>query len=166
MSLQQVDCWFLSQNDGTTNSELGYPTMYHWKQQPKPNPSVIRHTNNVESVVFDSGRPTWQSKGRTRHVSSRKGCIRCQAHTILVEDVATKEYHSKNQANKLTLVLSTNGGVVLINEDPNSTSLQADCCVSQKLCCTNSELTYPAIYHWKQQPKPNPSVIRHTDSVE
>jgi hypothetical protein len=54
----QVDCWFLSQNDGTNNNELGYPAIYHWKHQPKPNPSVTRHTNNVESVVFDSGRPT------------------------------------------------------------------------------------------------------------
>ena len=86
--------------------------------------------------------------------------------TVLVEDMATTEYHSQNQAKELTLVLSTDGGVVLVNEDPSGTSLQADCCVSQKLCCTNSELTYPAIYHWKQQPKPNPSVIRHTDSVE
>jgi hypothetical protein len=92
--------------------------------------------------------------------------MRCQTHNILVDDIATKEYHSKYQANKLTLVFSTDGGVVLINENPNSTSLQADCFVSQKLCCTNSELMYPAIYHWKQQPKPNPSVIRHTDSVE
>jgi hypothetical protein len=36
--------------------------------------------------------------------------------------MATKEYHSKKQANKLTLVFSTDGGVVLVNEDPNSTS--------------------------------------------
>jgi hypothetical protein len=36
--------------------------------------------------------------------------------------MATKEYHSKHQANKLTLVFSTDGGVVLVNEDPNSMS--------------------------------------------
>jgi hypothetical protein len=35
--------------------------------------------------------------------------------------MATKEYHSKHQANKLTLVFSTDGGGVLVNEDPNST---------------------------------------------
>ena len=114
----------MTQNNSvpTSYNELMYPAIYHWKQKPKPNPSVTRHTNNVESVVFDSGRPTWQSKGRTRHVSSRKGCIRRQTHNILVEDMATKEYHSKHQANKLTMVFSTDGGVVLINEDPNSTS--------------------------------------------
>jgi hypothetical protein len=89
----------------------------------------------------------------------------CQTHNILVDDMATKEYHSKHQANKLTLVFSTNGGVILVNEDPNSMSPPGGLLCITKLCCTNSELTYPAIYHWKQQPKPKPSVIRHTDSV-
>jgi hypothetical protein len=50
--------------------------------------------------------------------------------------MATKEYHSKHQANKLTLVFSTNGGGVLVNEDPNSTHnlKNSDCHFSSVRC--------------------------------
>jgi hypothetical protein len=60
--------------------------------------------------------------------------MQCQTHNKLVDDMAAKEYHSKFQANKLTLVFSTDGGVVLINENPNSTSLQVDC--YHKICAS------------------------------
>jgi hypothetical protein len=64
----QVDCW-LSQNDGTTNSELGYPTMYHHIGHPMPNPSVRIPRNYVTLVECVSSSLKLQLKGQTSVVS-------------------------------------------------------------------------------------------------
>jgi hypothetical protein len=42
------------QNDGAANSELRYPSIYHWQQHTKPNPSVIMPSDKVKLVECDS----------------------------------------------------------------------------------------------------------------
>jgi hypothetical protein len=54
-----------------------------------------------------------------------------QTHIILVQDMATIEYHSQNKVKEVTLILSISAGVVLVCQNPSGTSLQVDCCVSR-----------------------------------
>jgi hypothetical protein len=62
-----------------------------------------------------------------------------QTHIILVQDMATIEYHSQNKVKEVTLILSISAGVVPVCQNPSGMFLRADCHVSQCDAAANSE---------------------------
>jgi hypothetical protein len=94
-SRQIVDC---HKEDGTADSELGYPTMYHWEWHPKPNPSIRIPRNYVTSIECVSSSPKLQSNGQTSRVSSDKTPPILPNMPHFGTGETTTKAHSHNQA--------------------------------------------------------------------